>query len=553
MNASDYITLTDAIDDILGDRAVGFSPVTNASKRIVSVLKNGETKYYQIHDESFYNSIADMSPQQAWGIHELSAKIMNPMKVLTTQNNPLFAGANVIRDIGTAYKNSIINNPVEFVSRYVSALGGIVTKSDDWQKYQSMGGGHSSDLSASIKDIKNTLRNVKDKRKTQKLLSGILHPIQTVASFNDVIESVPRFMEFKKTLDSGGDTQEAIYRADDITTNFKRGGSKAKHLNSIFMYFNSALQGLDKTVRSFKDASSKERKERIVKYLTSGLIMTAIQVLFNRDDEEEYNNLSAYKKNNFYNFSIGDGYFVSIPKARELALFDSTVERIAEYVFGNKEAFEGFGGYILDTLVLPGLPKSFGVNGVQDVLGDTVVGPFIDIIANRDFKGSPIESYSDETLREDYKTGEIYDENTSKLAVYLGNTKLMKNLEISPKQIDHIINSYTGVIGQTNRALLTNNDENRDITLGLKNRFVSDSNYSTDVLNDVYETRDAAKKEYMLSPNSENYKEYMKSLSLANYVTIANNSIKSLPESEQRDARKSLIDTINNWDFDNGI
>ena len=553
MNASDYITLTDAIDDILGDRAVGFSPVTNASKRIVSVLKNGETKYYQIHDESFYNSIADMSPQQAWGIHELSAKIMNPMKVLTTQNNPLFAGANVIRDIGTAYKNSIINNPVEFVSRYVSALGGIVTKSDDWQKYQSMGGGHSSDLSASIKDIKNTLRNVKDKRKTQKLLSGILHPIQTVASFNDVIESVPRFMEFKKTLDSGGDTQEAIYRADDITTNFKRGGSKAKHLNSIFMYFNSALQGLDKTVRSFKDASSKERKERIVKYLTSGLIMTAIQVLFNRDDEEEYNNLSAYKKNNFYNFSIGDGYFVSIPKARELALFDSTVERIAEYVFGNKEAFEGFGGYILDTLVLPGLPKSFGVNGVQDVLGDTVVGPFIDIIANRDFKGSPIESYSDETLREDYKTGEIYDENTSKLAVYLGNTKLMKNLEISPKQIDHIINSYTGVIGQTNRALLPNNDENRDITLGLKNRFVSDSNYSTDVLNDVYETRDAAKKEYMLSPNSENYKEYMKSLSLANYVTIANNSIKSLPESEQRDARKSLIDTINNWDFDNGI
>lgn len=553
MNASDYITLTDAIDDILGDKAIGFSPIANANKRIVSVLKNGEMQYYQIHDEDFYNSIANMSPQQAWGLHKWSARFMNPMKVLTTQNNPVFAGTNAIRDIGTSYRNSIINNPAEFIARYVSSLAGIITKSDNWKKYQSMGGGHSSELSASIKDIKNTLRKVRDKGKAQKILSGILHPIQTVASFNDIIESVPRFMEFKKTLDSGGDTQQAIYRADDITTNFKRGGYKAKNANDVILYFNAALQGIDKMTRSFKDVSPKQRAARVTKYVTVALMMTALQGLFNHDDEEEYNNLSAYKKNNFYNFSIGDGYFVSIPKARELALLDSTAERIAEYVFGNKEAFEGFGGYVLDSLVLPGLPKSGGLDGVQDILGDTVFGPLVDVIANEDFKGSPIESYSDEYLRNDYRTNEIYSESTTKFAKWLGNTGIMKNWEISPKQIDHIINNYTGVIGQINRALFPVNEENRDKTIGLKNKFVSDSYYSTDVLNDVYDTRDASKKEYRKAPTFNNAAEFEKNSLVAEYATNLNKTVKALPKAEQREGRKVMVDAVNSWDYDTGF
>ncbi len=555
LNASDYITLTDAIDDILGNNAVGFSPIANANKKIVSVLKNGKMDYYQIHDENFYNSIANMSPQQAWGLHKWSARIMNPMKILTTQNNPLFAPVNSIRDIGTAYKNSIINNPVEFIARYVSSFGGIVTKSDAWKKYQSMGGGHSSELSASVRDIKQTLRKIelKDKGIAQKFLSGILHPVQTIASFNDFIESVPRFMEFKKTLDSGGDTQQAIYNADDITTNFKRGGYKAKNVNDIVLYFNAALQGLDKMTRSFKDAPPKQRAARVTKYITIALMMTALQGLFNRDDEEEYNNLSSYKKNNFYNFSIGDGYFVSIPKARELALLDSTTERIAEYVFGNKEAFEGFGGYVLDSLVLPGLPKSGGLGGAQDVLGDTVAGPFIDVIANEDFKGSPIESYSDKYLRDDYRTNEIYSESTTKFAKWLGNTSVMKNWEISPKQIDHIANNYTGVIGQINRALFPVNEENRDWTLGLKNKFVSDSYYSTDVLNDVYDTRDTSKKKYRNAPTYKNAMKYEQDSLLADYATNLNKTVKALSKEEQREGRKSMVDAINSWDYDTGF
>lgn len=553
-SGEDYFAVSDLLDEIFGDVVADFTPVANANKKIVTVLKGGSPSYYQIHDDAFYNSVAELSPQQTSGLLRVMNTIMQPMKLLITQNNPIFAATNALRDFGTAYKLSEISNPITFATQYVKALGGIIANSESYKQYKAMGGGYSSELSANIENISKTLRKVaqKDMGKARRLAYSIFrHPVETVASLNDAIESVPRFAEFQRTLANGGDLQEAIFNASDITTNFKRSGKgdTAKAVNKLIMFNNAAIQGLDKTFRTLAAKNPKKRYKTLLKWLLHALIMGILGYLYNKEvDEEGYKNLSSYKKNNFYNFAIGDGKFISLPKPRENALLDSFTERTIELVFGdNEDAFYDFGSYLGSQLLPPMLPDTLNpVDSVHSVLGSTIFGGLIDVGFNQDFKGTPIEGKYDEYL----PSNERYNENTSKLAYGLGQTKLARDMDMSPKKIDHLISSYTGILGQANKALFPINDIRRDKSIGLRNKFISDSNYSTDVLNRMYENQEKAERAFNYSGTIDTAIDYEKNSVITSYISGMNKAVKALPEEEQRNGRAYLLKTLNNWNYD---
>ena len=551
VNAEDYLDLTGAIADILGDTDGGFSPIADEKNMIVTVMKDGKKSYYQIHDRLLYEAIADMTPQEANMAVRISGAIMNPMKILITQNNPIFALTNAIRDIQTAYKNSNINNPIMFAAKYANAFYGTLKQSDDYKKYQAMGGGHSSELSANMESIKESINalNNKDKAAAVRILGTIIrHPIQSIATVNDFVESVPRFMEFKNKLKQTGDTQSAIYAADDLTTNFKRVGKKGRSLNKVIMYNNAGVQGLDKLRRSFTDVPKNERNARIAKYAISALMTTALMEFWNRRDEESedaWENLSAYKKNNFYNFSIGDGNFISIPKARELSALSSFFERCADkYFYDNDDAFYDFGGYLWQQFTPPILPEPGNpVDMAHSLFGSTVLSSLTDIGFNKDFKGSPIESEYDKTLYPFQR----YNENTSKIAVWLGQTAIARKLNISPKQLDHILSSNLGIIGQINKALFPINESRRDLSFGLRNKFIADSNYSTDVLNKMYDNTEVSGREFAYNPSADNAIRYENDAILSSFVTRMNTAVRSLPDDQQRMGRAYLLKCLKNW------
>lgn len=552
VNAEDYLDLTGAIADILGDTDGGFSPIADEKNMIVTVMNDGKKSYYQIHDRLLYDAIADMTPQEANMAVRISGAIMNPMKILITQNNPIFALTNAIRDIQTAYKNSNINNPIMFAAKYANAAYGMLKKSDDYKRYKAMGGGHSSELSANMESIKESIRalNNKDKVAAVRILGAIVrHPIQSIATVNDFVESTPRFMEFKNKLKQTGDTQSAIYAADDLTTNFKRVGKKGRSVNKVIMYNNAGVQGLDKLRRSFTDVPKNERNARIAKYAISALMTTALMEFWNRRDEESedaWENLSAYKKNNFYNFSIGDGNFISIPKARELSALSSFFERCADkYFYDNDDAFYDFGGYLWQQFTPPILPEPGNpVDMAHSLFGSTVLSSLTDVGFNKDFKGSPIESEYDKTLYPFQR----YNENTSRIAVWLGQTEIARKLNISPKQLDHILSSNLGIIGQINKALFPSNESRRDLSFGLRNKFIADSNYSTDVLNKMYDNTEVSGREFAYSPSADNAIKYENDAILSSFVTRMNTAVRSLPDDQQRMGRAYLLKCLKNWD-----
>jgi hypothetical protein len=238
-DGDDIIKVSSIIDDFLDDNILEFNPIANEKKKIIAVRNGDTTRYYQVHNEEFYKSISNMTPKQSGWVMSVLRSVMQPMKMLMTQVNPIFATTNILRDIGTAYKNSDVNSPIRFMINYIGAIGHILRKTDIYKTYLAMGGGNSSELSANVNDIKKAMRKIahKDMHKATQFFMSMLHPIDMVASINDFVEQIPRVSEFISVMEKTNDVNEAIYRADDITTNFKRGGESGKDANQIFMFF----------------------------------------------------------------------------------------------------------------------------------------------------------------------------------------------------------------------------------------------------------------------------------------------------------------------------
>ena len=547
--SEDFFAVTELLDKVFGDTVTSYTPVVNESKKIVAVQQGGERHFYQVHDDALFNAITEISPKELSGALNIAGTVMRKTNALITQLNPLFALTNPLRDIRTAYKLSDIDNPLEFAEAYATAIKELFAKdSDTYKQYKAMGGGHSSYISAELGGITKTLRELdaKDKGLARRAAVAMLHPIHLLTSVSDFTESIPRYMEFKHQLEKTGDVHDAMYAADDITTNFKRQGSgkTAKIANTVFRFNNAALQGLDKSARTFVDASPERRIKVTAKWLLDAVLVSLVLAFINRlNDEEGYENLSAYKKNNFYNISIGDGKFISLPKERENAVLNSLVERICDAIAGEDDAFYDFGGYLASQLLPPMVPSRLNI--IHEWANNTVAGGFADIAFNKDFKGDPIES----KYERDKPSNERYNEGTSKIAYWLGQTKLAVDLDLSPKKIDHLMSSYLGYGDTAIGSLFPMSDSRRDVTMGLRNRFISDSNYSTDVLNKVYDNRDLTKRDFLYYGTADKAIEYEQNEVMAEYITEMLSAVKAFPEDKQRNGRAYLLQTLNKWDY----
>lgn len=542
LDENDLFNLTEVFEDVFGTQVESYTPVVIPGKQIVTYLNKGKHKYYQVHDKALFNAITNLTPVQTGKIMNFAGRTLGITNALITQLNPVFATTNAIRDYDTAMKNSkAYNNPITFTGAYMSALWDVIRNSDNYKQYKAAGGGHMSMFSDNIDVLKKTLREVnsKDAGLARRLAQAIfLHPIECVTKINEITEAIPRLAEFKGMKKKGADNQQAIYAASDITVNFNRSGDVGRKLNKIFRFSNATVQGMDKQARIFTSGGKKEITKHMLRYLISAILTTALLEFWNRtSDEDGWEELSQYQKNNFYCISIGNGKFIKIPKAREAAILNTTAERAADYAFGDKEAFYQFGQYIGDTtlpawLPVTGIAEGGIEEGVHQAAGGTILGGIVDNMVNKDFKGTPIVS----SALEDEPNKEQYNQKTSLLAKSIGQT-----FNWSPMKIDHLIDNYTGIIGKLNRSV-TADGFNLSNLYGTS--FSADSVYSTDVFNRVYEQRDKMQKKYQNEPTPQNACLYEKYATKAAYITQANKAIKRLSEDEQRTARKELITDI---------
>jgi hypothetical protein len=444
---------------------------------IVTVMEHGKPVYLQINDKYLLDSLNGV----AKNINNLKAvrAATNVYKSLITQKNPIFALFNIFRDVPTSYVYGSTKNPIKFFSDLGKASKDVITNSENLQRYKAVGGGGSNFFNSG-----NVAKSAKDLTGGMTLKKVLTSPIKAIETFNNLTETAPRLAEFNRIYQKTGDINKALYAANDVTVNFSRGGDITKTVDAFVPYLNAGVQGLDKFFRGFKDP-----KTALATIAKSGVAITTptvVTYLINRDNPN-YQQLDNRTKDTYYlipNLADKDdkGYaktFIKIPKSRELSvLFSVLIERSLRAVDGEKSPFKGFG----NTLATSFSPS----NPVEN----NILAPFTyNIPTNKDFANRSIVP---QNMVQDKRSAYLqYDEKTSEISKKIG--ELTKDIGggLSPKQIDYLIRSYTGVVGQMGLPLSV---KGSDPTQALTSRFKVDPLYSNQTLTDFYDNYDKLQK-----------------------------------------------------------
>ena len=510
MNAESQVIadeIVQGIDDIIIQYGRG-----KAYGDVITVMKNGLPEFWKINDPLLLQSLTSMSPKAMEGILDAYAMISRFMTANITGNNAVWSlFSNFPRDFMTLLTYSSTKNPITLINgmgiTYINKINEQLGKEVDplYKEYLAMGGGRTSAYTAD-RDLAKRAR----KALSNKKLSA--NPLDWIAFVSDTVETGPRFATYRYLRQSGVDPQKAFFASTDITVNFKRGGTISRQINKVIPFFNANVQGLDKFARwiTAKDVPKDERKKviksRVFAYIAVSAVLATIVYAINNGDEEkeeDYEQLSNYIKNSYWNIPLGDGKFFAIPKPREIGVLSSFFETCMEYGIGeNKHAFDEFYEYATDNF----LPSVFsdiaqvGQNGLVET-GMGIVGSLgiIGVVgylgANRDFLGKPIVSSGMQNL----EPKDQYTSRTSKIAYSIGQA-----FNTSPMQIDYFFQQVLGGWWKYQKAIFPVGNENIDYTLGVYNTYVKDNQYSTDLVNWLYDKADASEKAKNSNSSIEN-------------------------------------------------
>lgn len=519
-----------SVDDATneGERSISSTLRQQSDVRngVVSFLDDGKMRYFRVYDKDFLN-VLDNVRKGRDGILAMFAAFSRTRAALITSFNPAFSlASNPVRDFGTLITNSTDANKAKIVAGAVSSYYDIAKKSDAYKNYLAMGGQYSSVNTEGMTAMKQALQKLQatDPNLAKRFFKLFPKGFGVYQTVSDAIEAAPRMAEFKSTLEQGYDYHEAFYRAKDVTTNFSRGGQIAKELNAVSNFFNASIQGVDKYFRQAKN-NPKSFAIGIACLTVPALLAWAWNHLGDdKDKKEAYDNLSNYHKNNSYNFYIGGGKFVSIPKARESAVITSSIEMaLDKFLAGESDRDKDF---FADYMLSQFLPDG-------SIIGLSTIS---DLRANKDYMDRPIVSDELSELPAELQ----YDDSTSYLAKWLGGA-----LKVSPKQIDHVINSETGVLGKINRTYFTpsaKDDKAAMYSFGVLDTYVKDSLFSTDNLNMFYDNKEKADKQANGYPSADTTYLSNKYTQASGVLSVLNKMYKENSQSDEgREIRKQYV------------
>ncbi len=411
-----------------------------------TVFKDGKPVKIEI-DEGLYESIKTSKKSSIEDLLPVKGArvLLKFQRGLITDKNPFFLIRNFFKDLGDAPLNSKYTS--KFFPNFARAYYEITTNGEYAQLYKALGGYQQSyfDNDSGLK--------IPSNKKTAKF-------IRAIQSLNQAVEMAPRLAEFISSIEAGETIQSSMYNAAEITTNFKRSGEVSKALNRNFSNFlNASIQGFDKQFRNF---TGQNGAKGYINLLSKAVIFGVLPSILNHlllDDDEDYEDLPDYIKDNYYLFKKSDNNFIRIPKGRVISIFGNAAYRTYQYLQGDKDAYKGFIENAI-TNVAPNNP-----------IGSNVLSPFIQVATNKSWNGSEIVPQR----LQDLPAAEQFDEKTDELSKAIG-----KLFNISPKKVNYLLDQYSGVFGDTLLPMMTPQAENNPLISAFTVNSVTTNKYSSE-------------------------------------------------------------------------
>ena len=417
---------------------------------VVSYQEKGRTVYYKLADPALYEAMKGLNiPDMPWlGI--LSAPA-NLLRTLVTKD-PGFMLVNLMRDSVSAWvtSGSSMTPIVDTMNQFVKTLAG---KSPEAQALMMSGvlGGYdfASNVESGGKDLAKYLRKKTNTKTTTEFLATPFTSIwEALEKGTTASDAATRAAIYRRVMDETGNEAEAIYRALEVL-NFNRKGNAAvvRILTAIVPFLNARIQGLDVLYRaSFGEMASKDAKAIQKAFLVRGLFlmgMTALYYAATADDEEYKKQEQEVRDNNWLIPSLG----IKIPIPFEIGvLFKVIPERIMAYHYGTDT------GADLLKSAARNIVSTFAFNPVPQA-----IIPFVETATNKSFfTGREIVPRELQDVSPEFQT----NERTSGLAKRISSGLAdilpsgLKEKALSPIQIDHIVNGYTGTLGMYASSML---------------------------------------------------------------------------------------------------
>lgn len=449
----------------------------NGKNPTFTVFENGERVTFEITDE-LYDALKPTSEGLAYTNKVLNTASSLHKKVLT-EYNLFFTARNAIKDAQDVLINS--QHPAKTYANFPQALKELVTGKGEYVNEYWENGGEQNTY------FDKTTNTFTEEKSTFKKLVGL--PLDGISKVNDIVEAIPRLSEYIASRKNGATVDAAMLDAARVTTDFSAGGDVTKFLNrNGATFLNASVQGAAQQVRNIREAKANGLKgvlKLASKYALAGLPA----LLFNSlmwDDDEEYDELSDYVKDNYYIVGkYGDGQFVRIPKGRTLSVIQELFEQIGNTVSGEESDW----GNVFKMAISNVAPNN--------PIDNNVIAPIIQAATNKTWYGDDLVP----TRLQDVPTKEQFDETIDSISKWLG-----EKTGISPYKINYVINQYSGFVGDMVLPPLTPKAERGDNSLlgniiaPLKDQFTVDSTLKNQNVADFYNKVDELK----VNANSRN-------------------------------------------------
>lgn len=486
-----------------------------------TIFQDGEMTCFKISNE-LYTAFSKDTLQNKINNNKVlkilltpSEKLLRVQRELLTTYSIGFSFNNPIKDFQDGLFNSKYGG-VTFTKNWTKALYNIGTNGSWYENYKNNGG-----VANTYFDYNKGILPTKTKNPLKRFGDAI-------KSVNEVFEQAPRLAEYISTIEHKGSVDEALYNAAEITTNFKRGGDITKAVNKYRANFlNASVQGLDKFYRNI---SGQRGWKGYANILTKATIYMVAPTIINGlllGDDEDYEDLPEYIKDDYYLFKTGEGKFFRIPKGRVSSVIGGLARRCLEAGQGKDVDWKS----LINTTINQLAPNSPSKNDL--------IAPIRQSVKNESWYGGEIVSSRLQKL----PVAEQYDESTDELSKWIG-----KKLNISPKKINYVLDQYSGGIGDVLLPTMTPQAENSII----EDKFTTDSVIKNKYVSEYYSKLE----ELEINKNSQNatdedrlkYK-YMSDISdnlsdLYNQKRKIQNSNSS--DKEKKEAVRNIQKQINN-------
>lgn len=417
------------------------SPQYRGKENIVSIVRGGKREFYELAPE-LYRSLMNLEKAR---LHPFIRYVFSPAaRALRLGATGLKVSFSLIRNpFRDAFTYTVFSkqrgaNPLMFL-KYIGA--DITAKPGDlmW-RYRKAGGDLAGmmgfDRAATMRVYDELIQETESwKGKTLMVARHPIDALRTVFSFTEMLprsaELNERYAQLKKENEAREEkdrwSEEDIFvaafnDAQDVTVNFTRSGYTGEMLNELTAFFNVAIQSPEKMFRAF-------RADPVV-FAVKGLAYITLPTLLMwwwNKDKPWYRNLPLpYKYSNYF-IEFKDNVIVRLPMPFELGTVFSAVP-----VASIEKLWKRDPGTVTAVMEI-----------IQSQMPDwkpSLMGPMYDIWRNKDYLGRPIES---EGMKYEYPT-ERTREYTTIAAKGLSQVFVRLGINLSPVQIDYLMNSYTG-------------------------------------------------------------------------------------------------------------